>query len=75
MTLSELRILVEELNVKVTDASNKVVELKAFISEVNNAVQASNPFSEAIDVDAFVALQNPLYQAKLTTAKDAVQIL
>lgn len=75
MTIEELRILVEDISNKTNSLTNKSVELRTFLNQVSTIINISNPFSNAINVDAFIAIQNPLYQSKLTEIQTALNEL
>jgi len=63
MTLEQLRVIANETELKTTavyEASNK---LNIFMRQIVNMLSEQNPYAEAINVDEFVAIQTPLFNA------------
>lgn len=74
-TLEELRTLYEDINPKVYELFYAAEDLKVLLDGVGQDISNSNPFSSAINVDPYVAIQTPLYLEKLTRIETAADAL
>ena len=75
MTIEELRIILADLLPKAYDLSRAAQNFAGFIEQVNGAISPNNPFSGAINVDQFVAIQTPIYLSLLTAVETAADVL
>lgn len=75
MTLEELQAIVQDVAAKSSALLDASQQLNGFFQEVLADVHPSNPLSAAINVDAYVAIQTPIYLAKLTAVEAAADLL
>ena len=71
MTLDDLRAIVIYVRTKRESLMSSVQDFETFVEVVWDAIKPENPFASTIDVDAFVAIQVPIYLAKLTAIETA----
>jgi hypothetical protein len=69
MTLSELQAIVLDIESKSKNILNASRELVAFITDVKQVINSA--YGSTINVDDLVALQTPIYTAKLTALEQA----
>jgi hypothetical protein len=74
MTLEELRTATATTLGLAEELSRVVGELNAFMLRVDTQVNDAD-FSPSIDVDAFVAVQTPIYNAHLVAIEAAADAL
>lgn len=74
MTLSELQSLATTINQQVKDLRNATTILEGFMASVITFVNDPN-FSSTIDVDAFVAIQLPIFTSLLTAVEQKADAL
>lgn len=73
MTLQELQIIVDDIQTKVGVVNGNSRALRSFIDEVSQII--NGPYSSTINVDAFVALQTPIYLELLTNLEQSTDAL
>lgn len=74
MTLQELRTIVADVAQKGDTLFGKTMRLKSFIDRVDRIIN-DNEFAATINVDAFVAVQTPIYLAILHDIEVAADAL
>ena len=75
MTIEELRVVASAEAQKVRNLYNAAQELDIFIHGAVDRLNEDDPLSAAINPDAFIAIQLPIYTQLLTaieTASDAL---
>lgn len=75
MTIEELRIIVSDIRTKAHELARVSNDLRSFIDGVYMQIAETNPLSGAINVDALVSLQTPIYMAHLQSVETASDAL
>ena len=73
MTLEELRVLVADIKTKSRAIRDAALSLDQMIVAID--AQINNEYASTINVDAFVAIQTPIYLERLTALEAATDAL
>mgnify|MGYP001255332504 CR=1 FL=1 len=74
-TIQELRVIVEDIKTKSIEMSVASQNLIVFVREVEYIIAETNPLSDAVNIDALIAIYSPIYLQKLTRIETAADAL
>jgi len=75
MTIEELRLVVEAAKPKISELSQAASSLEEFTNFVWDMIKPENEMAGTIDVDQFIAIQVPIYNARIARVQAAISDL
>ena len=74
-TIEQLRITVDMISEQIDTLQNRTRAVERFMKDTKRMIREENPFASTIDVDAFIAIQTPLFISMLTEVEEAADAL